>query len=120
MTLDEAITKEKEISEEKFIESKEIFKWQKEHEELYECAREHVQLAEWLEELKAIKDGAVFYSNRPIEYIVLEAREAAIAECRKTYIDFISWICERYDIHIRYEDLAMDFAMHLARQQLKE
>ena len=32
------------------------------------------QVAEWLEELKAIKENAVSYSTRPIEDIVFEAR----------------------------------------------
>lgn len=47
-------------------------------ENCVKCAEEHEQLAKWLEELKAIKDGAVFYSDRPIEDIVLEARADAV------------------------------------------
>lgn len=48
-------------------------------EDLKEC--DSYQVAKWLEELKAIKEGVVFYSNRPIEDIVLEARADAIEEC---------------------------------------
>lgn len=47
-----------------------------------ELAEHYLQEAEWLEELKAIKENAVFYSNRPIEDIVLEAK----AEAEKEYL----------------------------------
>lgn len=52
-------------------------------------AREYEQIAEWLEELKAIKENTVFYSSRPIEDIVLEARADAIDEV-KTVINEIT------------------------------
>lgn len=67
MTIDEAISHAREVAE-------------REYAECRFCADEHEQLAEWLEELKAIKEGAVFYSNRPIEDIVIEARNDAIDE----------------------------------------
>ena len=53
-------------------------------------AGEFEQIAEMLEELKAIKENAVFYSNRPIEDIVLEARTDAINEIHTELITEIA------------------------------
>lgn len=52
-----------------------------------EWAEQNEQVAKWLEELKAIKEEAVFYSNRPIEDIVLEARTDAIEEFKERLLD---------------------------------
>lgn len=60
-------------------------------DEAIEDSRENdgEQVAEWLEELKAIKEGIVFYSNRPIEDIVLEARADAIEECKTLFRKYL-------------------------------
>lgn len=52
-----------------------------------EWAEENEQIAKWLEELKAIKEEAVFYSNKPIEDIVLETRVDAIDEFKERLLD---------------------------------
>lgn len=77
------------------------------------------QIVSWLEELKAIKDGAVFYSNRPIEDIVLEARADAIDE----FVKAIEKHQTRQDSYLDppYMEMGLDMTDVLEiSEQLKE
>ena len=59
MTIDEAIAHEKEVAKQKYKDAM-LCHSNPNDEKLdgcIECAREHEQLAEWLEELKALKNG---------------------------------------------------------------
>ena len=55
------------------------------------CAEEHEQLAEWLEELKSIKDGSIPIIHGKAE---LELHDKAIRN--EAIDDFVKKICEKY------------------------
>ena len=96
MTLDEAIKHCEEVAEQNEKESKlweggvtEAFK-QKE-QKLCECASEHRQLAEWLRELKALKENDdvkdVFENCGTCKYQSLEADYFPCNRCCHRYIN---------------------------------
>ena len=87
-------------------------------EDLKENDANHI--AEWLEELKAIKESTVFYSNRPIEDIVLEARADAIEEYRMALHSKYADNKYRYESNgMEYWNLDMEEVDEIA-EQLKE
>ena len=58
MTIDEAIAHAREVADEQRESCNLAWVWDNQ-ENIKKCAEEHEQLAEWLEELKALKDGSI-------------------------------------------------------------
>lgn len=68
MTIDEAIQHSKEKAKEKYIEADEVYHFDKDwgkRVECLECAKEHEQLASWLEELKKYKAQKIMIRVKP-------------------------------------------------------
>ena len=103
MTIDEAIAHAREVAEEQ----RELFRLcpypsqecngadickclKNKHDGCIKCAEEHEQLAEWLEELKAIKDGSIPIIHGKAE---LELHDKAI---RNEAIDDFIHECDKY------------------------
>ena len=93
MTLDEAIAHAREVAEDKRADAD----WKFRHgrlnaDDCISCAEEHEQLAEWLEELKFLKqwksdvmDGFCKYDVSSFEELVANARNKAIDDFVKEY-----------------------------------
>ena len=84
------------------------------------CAEEHEQLAEWLEELKAIKDGSIPIIHGKAE---LELHDKAIRN--EAIDDFVKKICEKYteeESKGNYKQYCVEIKQNIAdiAEQLKE
>ena len=94
ITIDEAITHAREKAEKMYLQGM-LCHANPNDDELdgcIECAREHEQLAEWLEELKAIKDGSIPIIHGKAE---LEFHDKAIRN--KAIDDLSNTLKENYD-----------------------
>ena len=108
MTIDEAIAKHRKIAEtQKTLYDACILKECNKH--FLRKAEEHEQLAEWLEELKAIKDGSIPIIHGKAE---LELHDKELYN--KTIDDAKSVILQTLDNEILVDTL------HLRLEQLKE
>ena len=92
MTIDEAIAHAKEVASEQKRRSGECVTNDKECDKFstcIKCAEDHEQLAEWLEELKAIKDGGIpiIHGQEELKLHDREIRNKAID-------DFCAEICK--------------------------
>lgn len=84
------------------------------------CAEEHEQLAEWLEELKSIKDGSIPIIHGKAE---LELHDKAIRN--EAIDDFVKKICEKYteeESKGNYKQYCVEIKQNIAdiAEQLKE
>ena len=93
MTLDEAITHAREVAEEQRKACDLAWVWDN-PDNIKKCAEEHEQLAEWLEELKFLKqwksdimDGFCKYDVSSFEELVTNARNKAID-------DYMNKLCD--------------------------
>lgn len=90
MTLDEAIRHAEEVAkenEEWYMENPSILGYQEKFYDCKECADEHRQLAEWLKELKSLKENK---TGHWIErYIVSPGNSFTVYQCPKC--NEISW-----------------------------
>ena len=114
MTINEAIVHAREVAEEQKRRSGECVTNDKECDKFstcIKCAEEHEQLAEWLEELKAIKDGGIpiIRGREELKFHDREIRNKAIDECIKIldtkepkYHDVLN---DRYDMIERLREL---------------
>ena len=91
MKLDEAIAHAREIAEEQRKECDLAWVWDN-PDNIKKCAEEHDQLAEWLEELKFLKqwksdiiDGFCKYDVSSFEELVTNARNKAIDDLVKEF-----------------------------------
>ena len=108
LSIDEAIAKHRKIAEtQKMLYNACTLKEHNSH--FLQCAEEHEQLAEWLEELKAIKDGSIPIIHGKAE---LELHDKAIRN--EAIDDAKSVILQTLDNEILVDTL------HLRLEQLKE
>ena len=91
MTIDEAIAHAREVAEEQRKACDLAWVWDN-PDNIKKCAEEHDQLAEWLEELKFLKqwksdimDGFCKYDVSSFEELVANARNKAIDDFVKEY-----------------------------------
>ena len=86
MTLDEAIKHAEEVAEEKENEAQDLeyskLDWRHEANQCFTCAEDHRQLAEWLKELKRLKE------QEPCEDAI--SRQAVLVTARNSCADLVS------------------------------
>lgn len=102
MTIDEAIEHAREEAKKNYEMANAYIDYDAEHLESIrckQCAEEHEQLAEWLEELKTLRESKNnLVDLRPIGYITLEAFNKGRADAID---EFVKECCE-------YENLTFD------------
>ena len=95
MTIDEAITHAREVAEKNYLQGM-LCHANPNDEELdgcIECGREHEQLAEWLEELKFLKQWKSDIMDEFCKYDVSSFEELVTNARNKAIDDFVKEIC---------------------------
>ena len=95
MTLDEAIAHAREVAEEQRKACDLAWIWDN-PDNIKKCAEEHDQLAEWLEELKSLKQWKSDIMDSFCKYDVNSFEELVANTRNKAIDDFVKEICKMY------------------------
>ena len=95
MTLDEAIAHAREVAEEQRKSCDLAWVWDN-PDNIKKCAKEHDQLAEWLEELKFLKQWKLDIMDSFCKYDVNSFEELVANTRNKAIDDFVKEICKMY------------------------
>ena len=117
MTIDEAITHAREVADENIKESMDTFPSLK-SKNCIKCAEEHEQLAEWLEELKSIKENSI--SKEAFEKMKSKAykkgHRQGYNKAIDDFADKIISLCDDGEFMNRFNDFPATTILEVAEQ----